>query len=51
VNPSKYHVGSPIARYLANFVAAKSVRGVDANADNIAGFNVVWVRRFQRFIH
>jgi hypothetical protein len=51
MNPSKYDVGTPVPRYLANFVAAKSVRGVDANADNIAGLNLGWVRGLQGFIH
>jgi hypothetical protein len=39
VNSPKHNKSAAISRHLADFVPAQSIRGVDANTDNIAGLN------------
>ena len=41
VNSSEHHVGAAFAGQFPDFVAAERVGGVDADADNIAGLNLI----------
>jgi hypothetical protein len=41
VDASKHHVGAALAGQFPDFVAAERVGGVDADADNIAGLNLI----------
>ena len=50
MNSSKDHVGAAFAGQFADLVAAKSIRGVDADADNIAGLNLIRVHRLQGLV-
>src|SRR5256885_12942075 len=51
VDSSEHHIGTTIACYFPDLVAAQGICGVDANADNIAGLNLSRVDRRQRLIH
>ncbi len=51
VNASKHHVGAALAGQFPDFVAAERVGGVDADADNIAGLNLVRFYRLQGLVH
>ena len=50
VNASEHHVGAALAGHFPDFVAAERVGGVDADADNIAGLNLIRVYRLQGLV-
>jgi len=51
VNASKHDVGAAFAGQLPDLVAAERVGGVDADADNIAGLNLIQFYRLQGLVH
>ena len=50
VNASEHHVRATIASHFPNLVTTKCIRRVDADADNIAGLNLIRVHSRQRLI-
>ncbi len=50
VNSSKHHVRAASACQGPNFVAAQSIRGVDADTNDVARLNLSGVYRFQGLI-
>ena len=51
VNAAIYHPGAALASHSSHLISAQSVAGMDADSDNIAGLNGIWINLFERFIH
>src|SRR5947209_3390921 len=51
MNASEHHIGAPSACHSSDFVAAESIGGVDANANNVALLNLSRAYRCQSLIH
>ena len=43
VDSSEHHIGAAGACHGPNFVSAESIRGVDADTDDIAGLNLIGI--------
>src|SRR5262249_27249327 len=51
VNAAEDNIGTPRACHPANIIASQCIRGVDANADDIAALDAAWIHRIERFVN
>ena len=50
MDAAENYEGTPITRDLANFISAQGILGMNANANNIARLNTIWIHMLECFV-